>query len=287
MPRTLPVQSKNQWFQRVEALLRNRNKRHREGRFVVEGVRSINQLVAHAAWEIDAFLYATDRSLSDWARATLAGSRADVHLELSAPLMAELSDKDEPSELLAVARIPADDPARLGRTAGADERPAVEQPSLYVLLDRPALPGNLGTLIRSCDALGADGTVVFGHAADLYDPQTVRATAGSLFAHPVVRMAARDALCAWIEDVRARAPGLRLVATTAHAGDWPDAVDLAAPTVLMLGNETAGLSHHLLELCDATVRIPMRGAASSLNVACAATALLYEAARQRRPRSPD
>jgi 23S rRNA (uridine2479-2'-O)-methyltransferase len=274
MPRTLPVHSRNQWFQRVEALLRNRNKRHREGAFVVEGVRSINQLVARPAWQVDAFLYAAERPLSSWARDVLAGSRAGVHLELSPALMAELSDKEEPSELLAVVRMAPDDPDRLSAARATSP--------LYLLLDRPALPGNLGTLIRSCDALGAHGTVVFGHAADVYDPQTVRAAAGSLFAHPVVRIAARDALQGWIADVRAHRPELQLVAATAHAGDWPDALDFTGPTLLLVGNETAGLSRKLVEPCDATVRIPMRGAASSLNVACAATAILYEAARQRR-----
>jgi TrmH family RNA methyltransferase len=273
MPRTLRVQSKNQWFQRVETLLRNRNKRHREGEFVVEGVRSLNQLGASPEWEVEAYLYAPSRPLSDWARQTLGASRASVHLELSLPLMEELSGKEEPSELLAVVKIPDDGPERLSSRGDSP---------LYVLVDQPSLPGNLGTIIRSCDALGADGMVVFGHSADLYDPRTVRGAAGSFFALPAVRIGRWGALGGWLEGLRERCPALQVLGATAREGVWPDEVDLTLPTVLAFGNETTGLSYRLAELCDRQVCIPMSGSASSLNIACAATAILYEASRQRR-----
>ena len=275
IPRILPVESKNQWFQRVEALGRSRKKRHRYGEFVVEGVRSVNQLTANQEWRIEAFLYAPSRPLSVWAQDTLRSSRARLHLELSLPLMEELSDKEDVSELLAVVKIPSDDPARL---------PAGPQP-LYVLLDQPSLPGNLGTVIRSCDGLAVDGVVIFGRAADLYDPRTVRAAAGSLFAQPVVRITTWGALKGWLEGVRSQTQHLKLVATTARGGVWPDEISFSHPTVLMFGNESAGLSHKVSELCDISVSIPMSGSASSLNVASAATAILYEARRQRRTAS--
>jgi TrmH family RNA methyltransferase len=272
IPRVLTVESKNQWFQRVEALGRSRKKRHRSGEFVVEGVRSLNQLEANKEWNIEALLYAPSRPLSVWARNTLSSSRAHYHLELSLTLMEELSDKDDVSELLAVVKIPEDDLARL---------PVGPQP-LFVLLDQPSLPGNLGTVIRSCDGLGVDGVVIFGRAADLYDPRTVRAAAGSLFAQPVVRITTWGGLMGWLDGVRIQVPNLQLVATTARGGVWPDEISFLHPTVLMLGNESAGLSHNVAELCDTSVSIPMSGSASSLNLASAATAILYEARRQRR-----
>ena len=272
MPRTLPVESKNQWFQRVEALRRNRKKRSKYGAFVVEGVRSLNQLEANAAWGIEALLYSPDHPLSDWAQDRLDSSRAAVHLEVSAPLMAELSDKDEPSESLAVVTIPDDDAGRLGQGPNP----------LYVLVDQPSLSGNLGSLIRSCDALGVDGVVIFGHAADLYDPRTVRGAAGSLFSQPVARFNTWGTLWGWVDDLRARMPEVQLVGTTASGGVWPDAITFTKPTVLMVGNETVGLSHKIRELCDTLASIPMHGSASSLNLAAAATAILYEAVRQRK-----
>jgi TrmH family RNA methyltransferase len=273
MPRTLPVESRNQWFQRVEALKRNRNKRHREGLFVVEGVRPINSLVGASSWEIEAFLYAPERDLSDWARTLLDKSRAVVHLEVGATLLDELSDKDDSSEMLAVARIP---PTDLG------DLPKAQGPPLYVLLDQPNLPGNLGTMIRTCDAMGATGLVLFGHAADPFDPQAVRASTGSLFSQPLARVANWEELDAWLGQLRAEHPDLAILRTSAHGDGWPDETDLTGPTVLMFGNETSGLSHRLGEACHGHLSIPMQGTASSLNVAAAATAVLYEAARQRR-----
>ena len=96
-PRILRVESNNQWFQRVEALGRSRKKGHRYGEFVVEGVRSLNQLKVNPEWNIEACLYAPSRPPSAWAQDTLRSSRARLHLELSHPLMEELSDKDDVS----------------------------------------------------------------------------------------------------------------------------------------------------------------------------------------------
>jgi 23S rRNA (uridine2479-2'-O)-methyltransferase len=118
--------------------------------------------------------------------------------------------------------------------------------------------------------------VVLGHAADPYDPKAVRASTGSLFALPVVRVDRPDALRRW-----ATTAGARLVGTDEGGSiSLPDA-DLRGPAVLVIGNETRGLSAALAALCDQVVSIPMAGSASSLNAAAAATVVLYEAARQR------
>src|SRR5205814_852543 len=163
-----------------------------------EGVRAIDAAVA-AGWPIQAFVTGP-AALSGWARGLLERGAAREHVELAAPLMAELSGKDETSELVAVAEIPADGLERIPRRPDA----------LLVVLDRPIGPGNLGSVIRSADALGADGVVVVGHAADLYDPQAVRASQGSLFAVPVALVASREDLAPWLE-------GLHVVGTSAHA----------------------------------------------------------------------
>jgi 23S rRNA (uridine2479-2'-O)-methyltransferase len=175
--------------------------------------------------------------------------------------MAELSEKEDPSELLAVLELPPDDLERIPEDAG-----------LVVALDRPASPGNLGSIVRTADAFGADAVVVTGHAADPYDPHAIRASTGSVFALPVVRAGGP-------EDVDARLPGIRVVGSSA-AGETPVAdADLGRPLVLALGNETRGLSHAWRERCDQLIRIPTGGSADSLNVAAAAAILLYEAAR--------
>ena len=150
-----------------------------------------------------------------------------------------------------------------------------------MVFDRPANPGNLGTVIRSCDALRVDGVIITGHAVDLYDPETIRATAGSFFAVPTVRLPSQNELVPWLEGLRRRLPRLQVVGTSAKAQSPSRSTISRAPTVLLIGNENHGLSENYRALCDAMVTIPMYGSATSLNVACATSILLYEIARQR------
>jgi TrmH family RNA methyltransferase len=174
-------------------------------------------------------------------------------------LFARLTDRDEPPEVLLVARIPAPD---LGRVARADG-------SVVVVVDRPGSPGNLGTIIRTADALGATAVLTTGHGAHLFDPQTVRASVGSIFAVPVVPITSNQELVDWVHAWRAEAP-LTVYATDEH-GDVelrPDAA-LRRPAILLLGSERTGLARALRDLADHTLAIPMAGSASSLNVAVA------------------
>lgn len=270
-PRVIRVHSENNDFQYVETLRRNRAKRHRAREFVVEGVRAINGALA-AGWEIAALLYARERRLSGWATDILAASTARAHLELTTPLMEKLSDKEETSELLAVVVMPEERLTRLPRHAALR----------IVLIDRPASPGNLGTIIRSCDAFGVDGIIISGHAVDLYDAETINATVGSLFALPIVRIGGPTELLPWLDEARLALPGLQIVGTSAKAARDVADHDLTAPTILAIGNETWGLSAAYKELCDALVTIPIVGTASSLNVASATAVVLYELDRQRR-----
>jgi tRNA G18 (ribose-2'-O)-methylase SpoU len=264
MPRSRTIRSANADFQLALALRDNRRQRARQGRFLVEGVRSIDAAVA-GGWAVDSFWFAGGRPLSGWAAALLESGIARVHLELEPALMAELSSKEETSEVVALVDVPPDDLERIPRREDA----------LLVVLDRPSSPGNLGSVIRSADALGADGVVVVGHAADVYDPQAVRASQGSLFALPVVRAESSEAL-------EPRLAGVRVVGTSARGDATTDEVDLRGATALVLGNETKGLSWAWRERADELVRIPQHGSASSLNLAAAAAILLYEADRQRR-----
>jgi 23S rRNA (uridine2479-2'-O)-methyltransferase len=266
VPPTQRVTTRNARFQQWAALLGNRNKRQRSGEFLVQGVRPITLAIAHG-WEIRALLYDASATLSAWATARL--DRASAVYALAPELMAELGDKAEPPELLAVVGIPADD---LGRIR-LDANP------LVLVFDRPTSPGNIGTLARSADAFGAAGLIVTGHAADVYDPKAVRASTGSIFAVPTVRVASHQPVLDWLS---AAAPAMRLIGAD-EQGDLDVAgCDLTGPSILLVGNETAGLSAAWRQAADRLVRIPMAGSASSLNAATAASILLYEATRQRR-----
>ncbi|MEN9935695.1 MAG: hypothetical protein RLZZ387_2274 [Chloroflexota bacterium] len=273
MPKLLRITTEDADYQHIETLRRNRSKRQRSGEFFVEGVRPINLALRHG-WQINAFVYSRERPLSDWAAGILRASSALYHVELPLGLLEKLSLKEDTSELLAVVAMAED---RL-------ERIPTGEPPLVVVFDRPGSPGNLGTLIRSADALGADGLVVTGHACDLYDPETIRASTGSIFALPAVRLPSHAELLPWLEALRAAHPQLQVVATDEKGERDVDQHDFTHPTVLLMGNETWGLSAAYRQLADAAVRIPIGGDASSLNVAVAASILLYEVGRQRRRR---
>jgi 23S rRNA (uridine2479-2'-O)-methyltransferase len=262
----LRVTARNAAFQQWQALLSNRVKRQRARQFIVQGVRPITLAVEHG-WPVDAMVYDMSRPLSRWAQDMLAASGAR-RVAMAPELLAELGEKDDGvPEMVAVAAIPPDDFSRIPLS-----------PSLLaVAFDRPASPGNIGTVIRSADAFGAHGLIVTGHAADPYDPKSVRASTGSLFAVPVVRAASHADVLSW-----ARTRSATIVGTD-EKGDADVAdTDLTGPALIVIGNETTGLSEGWRQACDVMARIPITGAASSLNAAGAATVVLYEAARQRR-----
>jgi 23S rRNA (uridine2479-2'-O)-methyltransferase len=268
MPRTMRVTTRNASFQRWQALLTNRTKRSRAGEFLVQGVRPLNLAVEHG-WEVRALIHTDSGSLSGWARSMLADTGA-VPVAMAPELIAELAGKDS-AELIGVVGLPA--------VTLADV--TAEPHLLAVVFDRPATPGNVGTVIRSADAFGASAVIVTGHAADPYDPRAVRASTGSLFALPVVRADAPREVLDWVASLRAGGLPVEIVATDEHGPVDVADYDLTGPRVLLIGNETTGLSAGWREAADVTVRIPITGAASSLNAATAATVLLYEAVRQR------
>jgi TrmH family RNA methyltransferase len=264
------ITSRNATFQQWQALLTNRNKRQRAREFLVQGVRPITVAVERG-WPVHALLYDGDRSLSRWARELLRSVPAD-QFAMSSNLLAELGEKNEAGgEVIAVMEIPADDLERI----------AVGDRFLGVLFDRPTNPGNIGSIVRSADAFGADGLIVTGHAADLYDPRSVRASTGSLFAVPAVRVPSPREVMAWLAAKRAGGIPVAVVGTDENGEADIFDFDLTGPVLLLVGNETAGLSAAWRELCDHVVRIPMVGSASSLNAANAATVVLYEVSRQR------
>lgn len=274
-PKILRIYSENSDFQYIETLRRNRVKRHHHREFFVEGVRSINQAIKYR-WQINALIYSNDQPLSDWAKGVLHSSRAGRYVELPDGLFQKLSEKTDRSELIALIEMPPDELSRI----------PIHDRLLVLIFDRPASPGNLGTLIRSCDALGADGLIITGHAVDLYDPETIRAATGSLFALPTVRLPSYKELLPWLAATRDTLGALQVIGTSAKATKALDDQEFLAPTALVVGNETWGLSANYRALCDQLISIPISGSASSLNVACAASIMLYAIAHQRNKRWP-
>ncbi|MDD2648559.1 MAG: TrmH family RNA methyltransferase [Eubacteriales bacterium] len=270
--KTIRIFSKNAEYQRFEVLKTNRVKRGRYGEFFVEGVRNINT-ARENGWRFSAFLCASGAPLSDWAKELLNASLADTLYELSPALMAELSGKGDTSELLAIIAMRPDDPSQL----------RLSPVPLLALVDRASNHGNLGTLIRSIDSFGMDGLIMTGHAVDLYDPAVVTASMGSFFNLPVIRMGEGAQIDAFVSSLREKYAGFQVVGTTSHKQTAIFELDFTRPTLILIGNETMGLSRQYREMADALATIPMAetSSASSFNISCAATTVFYEAVRQR------
>jgi TrmH family RNA methyltransferase len=146
--------------------------------------------------------------------------------------------------------------------------------TLGVALVAPQDPGNVGTILRTIDAVGADGLLLLDGGADAYHPSAVRACMGALFTKPMV--AASFAECvSW-----ARRQGVRLTGSSADAETDYRAASYGRPLLIVMGSEQKGLSGEQVAACDETVRLPMRGTVSSLNLAVATGVLLYEAIRR-------
>lgn len=272
MTRTVDLDVRDNAFQHVEVLKRNRTRRRQSGECFVEGVRPIQRLV-DSGWRVASVWSDRRRPLSRWAAGIVAASGAERHYRLGPGLMDELSDREERSELVLVAEMR---PPALGTLA-------LPADFLVVVLDRPASPGNLGTVVRSAGAFGAHAVVVAGHAADPFDPRAIRASMGSIFSVPVAEVQGPAEIAAWLE----RQGTMTVLGTDSEAELPVRAANLRGATAVVIGNEGAGLSYRFRELCTEVVRVPMTGSADSLNMAVAASIVLYEAACQRDARRLD
>ena len=266
------IYSENAEFQKFEVLKNNRNKRHRYNEFFVEGVRNINNAIRNK-WKIKAFIYTEDKKLSDWAMDILNQNIAEIIYDIPLNLMEKLSDKENTSELIAIVEMSDDDTKNIKLKS--------KKIPLIVIIDRPSNRGNLGTIIRSCDALGADGIIITGHTVDLYDPQTIVASMGSFFEIPVIKMESHKEVLEYANELKNKYFDLQIIGTTAKTEQTIHDVDFKKPTILLIGNETSGLSFSYKDMSNTLCKIPMTGSASSLNIACATTVLLSEINRQR------
>ncbi len=258
----------------LRRLLERRAARWEERRFVVEGAKLLGEALASGAAIETVYLDAADatsahRDLAE--RCAAAGAQV---LELQPGVLARAGDAVTPQPIAGlVAMVDVD----LGALEGRDLRPAVVCVGLQD-------PGNAGSVLRSAAASGAGAVVFCAGSVDLYNPKSVRSSAGAVFHVPVV--AGDDAEEVFDELARW---GLRLMGTASAGGhDYLDA-DLAAPAALVFGSESNGLPADLEARLDERVTIPMSAGVESINVAMAAAVLCFEAARQRRAavRRPD
>jgi len=239
--------------------MRHRKARAASGLFLVEGIHHIGSAL-EAGWNIDTLLYAPDLLTSDYAQSLLDEAlRIGVTLQpVSAKVMESLTEKDNPQGILAVVRQ---------RSMSFDD---LHEFRCGAALVSPQDPGNVGTILRTLDAVGADALFILEGGVELYHPTCVRASMGTLFWKPVLQVDFNE-FQHWIQN-----NGIRLIGTSALAqADYSDVKLGETPWILLLGSEQKGLSPEQVAACDVTVSLPMRGKVSSLNLAVAAGILLY------------
>jgi TrmH family RNA methyltransferase len=192
---------------------------------------------------------------------------------VSQQVLATLSDRELSQGLVATFALDA-----LLHSLDDMHAPSDSKPRLYIVLDRPQYPGNAGTLIRTADAVGAEYVILIEPAVDAFAPGSVRASMGSIFAIPTLRTSDIEAIGTWAERL-----GIPLVGADASDGDviWESGAMLGS-IGLVLGNEGEGLQNDLLQQLNATVTLPQRGSAESLNVSIAGGVLMYEWMRVNR-----
>jgi len=256
---------------RIKSLvkLRDRRPRDREGIFLIEGYRGVRRAL-DSGWPLTELYICPELFQGGNEAALIAACAAGgaVVFETTAPVFQKIAYRDRPEGLLALA------PQR--RQSLAD-LVLPSRPPLYLVAEGIEKPGNLGTMLRSADATGVDALVLADACTDLFNPNVVRASTGSLFHVPVAEASTADTL-AWL-----RANGVRILAATPHAEPLYTEVDMTGPLAIAVGAEQYGLTAPWISEADLAVRIPMLGQADSLNVSTATALLLYEAVRQRLP----
>jgi len=240
--------------------LHSRKTREAEQRFLVEGTFHLGE-AATAGAPLDFVLYAEEQLRGDFAPQMLADLRAkgvDCHA-VSPDVMESIASKENPSGLIAVAR------QNFTSLSSLIPHPS----SLFIALVEPADPGNLGTILRTADAVGAAGFFLLEGGVDAYHPTAVRAGLGSHFWVPLGQASFKE-FASWAKD-----QGVQLCGSSAHGSvDYREA-SYPRPLALVLGSEREGLSESQRAACDQLVSLPMQGRATSLNLAVAAGVLLY------------
>lgn len=253
---------------RVKAIraLSQRKKRQETGLFFAEGIRLVGEAVQTGA-DIETLVVAPERLRSEFGWETVRRAEQDGVdvVNVSASVFQTLSAKDGPQGIGAVVRQRW---TALDEMGADDSTP--DKTLGWVVLEDVGNPGNLGSILRTCEAVGASGAILLGDTADPYDPASVRGSMGSIFTRRVIRTSL-ESLIYWQNKTDLPMVGASDTATV----DYREAA-YAPPVLLCLGSEQHGLSETQLAACDQVVRIPMVGRADSLNLAVAAGVLLYD-----------
>ena len=246
--------------------LRDRRHRDREQLTLLEGYRELTRAREYGMELVECF-FSPEHFLgvNEYPLLRQLNASGIPVRQLAPQLLEKVSYRDRPEGLLAIARM---------RRHTLDDLP-VDPNGLYLVAETVEKPGNLGSMLRSADAVNATGVIICEKGTDIYNPNVIRASTGALFSVPLAEATNAEAK-AWLEQHH-----IRTLAATPHTDFCYTDVDLTVGVAIVVGAEQTGLTDFWMNGADLKVVIPMLGKIDSLNVATATTLLLYEAARQR------
>ncbi len=244
--------------------LHQKKARLESGLFLVEGIHHVGEAV-EAGWEMESVLYAPELLTSNFARDLISRLGAKPQ-PVSAQVLESLADKENPQGILAIVHQKQMRLEELTNFAAA----GAHKTTWAAALISPQDPGNVGTILRTLDAVGADALFLLDGGVELYHPTVVRSSMGTIFWKPIIQTSF-DEFVKWT-----RQGNFQLIGTSAHGDVDYQTLAPKVPWILVLGNEQKGLSSEQTNACDVTVSLPMKGRVSSLNLAVATGVLLYQ-----------
>lgn len=248
----------NSTYKYIKSLMQKKT-RQKNGQFTVEGIKSVHDAV-NSDWEIDKIVVSEqfyDTENFDYP------SETDIY-KIPPAMFNALCDTDSPQGIMAVLNMKSCSELN------------IDNSKVYIYCDKLNDPGNLGTIIRTADAINAGGVLLSEGSVDIYSPKSIRATMGSFFHISIYEKVTYDTLKNIQNSGFKIVSGALIDNSITHIE-----CDMTKPVVLVVGNEANGVSAEILNMSDECVKIPILGNAESLNVSVAAAVLMYEAARQR------
>jgi TrmH family RNA methyltransferase len=252
--------SQNPKIKRIRGLLENRKERQQEKVFIIEGVRLAEEALKSGS-QPELVLYSAELSIRGRNLVDQFLEMGCLIEEVDAGVLRSLSDTETPQGIISVFSFPERSLSQL----------IVRYPSLYLVLDQVRDPGNAGTLLRSAAAVGADGVISLKGTVDLTNSKVLRSSMGGIFRMPWLEGVAPEEMVDW-----SKAQGISLLYLEPRGGQYFHQADYNRSIALVVGSEAQGLSPELLQCGGESITVPMPGGSESLNVAMAATLVLFQ-----------
>ncbi len=243
--------------------LNDAKERNATGNFLAEGLRVVGQAVDSDA-NIVELLWSDEFLISDYGRSLISQLSKNPSIEiseLSREAFESLARKDKPQGIAAVIRQ---------EWHFLEKQQALEN-GLWVALEAVQNPGNLGTILRTCDAVGAKGLILLDNSTDPYDPAAIKASMGAIFTIPLYKSNVEG-----LQTFLALNPAMQTIGTSDKVNQDCFEFDYPDPLLLMMGSEREGLSQYYMDLCQNMISIPMEGQNDSLNLSVATGVMLYQ-----------